>query len=220
LPAFKDLSGQRIGYWTVLHRLPNEGRKVRWLCRCICGTEKPVLANSLIVAQSRSCGCKKGELLRPNLLPEVDRFWGRVEKADGCWLWNGSIHRSGYGLFAPRHHVQEWAHRYAYKITHGEIAPGLFVCHACDNPRCVRPEHLWLGSHQQNVTDMVQKGRAKDWSGLPSRKKGRITPEIVREMRRRWEEERTPFHKLGEEYGISRTQASNIVHGRSWGWVV
>src|SRR5690242_10599760 len=78
----------------------------------------------------------------------------------GCWEWQGSTHASGYGQISicgkPRR-----AHRVSYLIYRGPIEPGLFVLHRCDNRKCVRPDHLFLGTSQDNVTDMEVKGRAR-----------------------------------------------------------
>ncbi len=86
----------------------------------------------------------------------ADVFWSRTKKGqNGCIEWAGCTDRGGYGRVGKR---QEPAHRIAYKLTKGE--PGeLLVCHACDNRRCVNPDHLWLGTHDDNMRDMVEKGR-------------------------------------------------------------
>ncbi len=95
--------------------------------------------------------------------PLEDRFWRYVERTDGCWLWRGTRDRHGYGRFfvtkrgGPR---QVFAHRFSYALHHGSIAAGLAVCHHCDTPECVRPEHLFLATQAENLRDMWAKGRA------------------------------------------------------------
>jgi hypothetical protein len=89
------------------------------------------------------------------------RFWDRVQKTDGCWWWTGFEKNSGYGSFSPKRGQTFAAHRYAWTLTHGAIASGMLVCHSCDTKLCVRPDHLFLGTHTDNMRDMRAKGRAR-----------------------------------------------------------
>lgn len=91
----------------------------------------------------------------PKPKPESERFWSKVLSGDGCWEWTASKDRKGYGKFGPT----KSAHRVSYELERGPIPSGLFVCHHCDNPSCVRPSHLFLGTVQDNVDDMISKGR-------------------------------------------------------------
>ncbi len=86
------------------------------------------------------------------------RFWDKVSKTDGCWLWNGMRTHSGYGRFRIGGKICR-AHRIAWELVYGTIPEGIFVLHKCDNRVCVNPEHLFLGSHNDNMKDMVKKNR-------------------------------------------------------------
>lgn len=88
------------------------------------------------------------------------RFWNKVDKSGDCWIWTSALSGKGYGDFMlnKRHHR---AHRLSYELAHGPIQGGLFVLHRCDNKQCVNPEHLFLGTHRDNMDDLVQKNRAK-----------------------------------------------------------
>lgn len=99
-----------------------------------------------------------------------DRFWQHVERGPGCWIWKGALAKGIYGCFGFRVQGRKYtnaAHRYAYELANGPIVghvPGhpeleVCVCHRCDNVRCVRPDHLFLGTDQDNHDDMVAKGR-------------------------------------------------------------
>lgn len=93
-----------------------------------------------------------------------ERFWSKVHRTHGgCWLWTGAVDDKGYGQFwAGR---TQKAHRQAWILSIGEIPIGLWVCHSCDTPSCVRPEHLWLGTREQNEDDARAKGRLRlRWS--------------------------------------------------------
>ncbi len=95
---------------------------------------------------------------RLSVLEDPRRFWDRVLIGDGCWEWQGNRSESGYGR-VKIDGVRWQAPRLAYKLWHGRLARDLFVCHACDNPPCVRPDHLWLGTQADNLRDAYAKGR-------------------------------------------------------------
>lgn len=93
----------------------------------------------------------------------AQRFWNRVEKTNGCWQWTGSTDTNGYGQLripGPRSsHKKVRTSRYSWVLHYGPIPNGMLVLHTCDNRRCVRPDHLWLGTQADNMADMSNKGR-------------------------------------------------------------
>lgn len=90
----------------------------------------------------------------------VDRFHALVDKSGDCWEWTGNKNMLGYGMiWYDGKNIR--AHRVSYLIFNGDLSDNLFVCHKCDNPSCVNPSHLFLGTSKDNMRDMIKKGRAK-----------------------------------------------------------
>lgn len=96
----------------------------------------------------------------------INRFWKMVDVRgpDECWEWKGCKYTRGYGMYPHN----SYAHRYMWVITYGDIPDGLIVRHSCDNPSCVNPKHLLIGTHKDNTRDMIERGRSK----LRPRQKG------------------------------------------------
>lgn len=136
------------------------------------------------------------------------RFWKKVRKTDDCWEWTGSRSVKGYGNFSINGRFIR-ASRYSYELHFGPIQDGLFVCHRCDNPTCVRPDHLFLGTNSQNIRDCVEKGR--NTSGTQP---FRLTDDQVREIR----SAHGPlgYTKLAAAYGVTRAAIRDVVKRRSY----
>lgn len=113
--------------------------------------------------------------------PAVERFWEKVSivEGDGCWEWKAARYSNGYGAFSwpvVDRRERALAHRASYELTYGTIPPGMLVCHHCDNPPCVRPDHLFLGTNSDNMRDASVKGRTLKGDRHPFR----MRPELVR----------------------------------------
>lgn len=159
-----------------------------------------------------------------------DRFWAKVNK-DGptpthvdylgpCWVWTAATNRGGYGVFGIIRTVNNLAHRVAWQLEHGGIPEGMCVCHHCDNPPCVRPDHMYLGTLIENNEDMARKGRQK----LPPALRGnqistcKLTPNDVMKIR--------ADHAAGvgqgalaTEMGVTQANISQIVRCKTWKYV-
>jgi hypothetical protein len=111
-----------------------------------------------------SCSVRRELKIDP---PMIRRFWDKVEKSDGCWNWKASKNKQGYGRFGIAAGQSVNAHRVSYAIANGPIPIGLFICHVCDNPSCVNPDHLFAGTRQDNIDDMMIKKRSRHFSKQP-----------------------------------------------------
>lgn len=146
-------------------------------------------------------------------------FWKRVAIAgpDECWPWTGHIRSNGYGSVNWKGQ-QTRAHRVAYLLTKGDISPGLYVCHACDNRPCCNPAHLWEGTAKQNHADGMAKGRIIPYpppmrgSAHPFSK---LTEQQALELRA-LHASGIPYSQLALMYGISKQTAWCIGIGRSY----
>lgn len=140
----------------------------------------------------------------------IERFWSKVIKQpDGCWEWTGALKDGRYGAFSHRGRIVR-AHRFAYEIARGSVPERFCVCHQCDNPRCVRPDHLFLGTMAENVRDRDRKGRTA--LGMKT-KSTKLTNEDVREIRR-LKSEGMSDTALADMFGVSRSSIWRIANGR------
>ena len=167
--------------------------------------------------------------------PLGERFWSGVNMSgDGCWPWTRTKNTAGYGMIKSAG-TPRLAHRVAWELTNGPIPKGKQVCHKCDNPICVRPTHLFIGSQSENIRDMDRKGRRPKrpnakmptgddhWRrrnpelGARGERAGgsKLNAEQVTEIRRRYAEGAT-LHQLGDEFGVSFTNIHMVVTRRTW----
>lgn len=159
---------------TSLDGLPRfQGKRIRnkpvkRICE-VCGEEFGATEHNVRVGWgrtcSKSCASKFINHYRYNT-PEalLRRFWSKVTKGDGCWEWHGARFKQGYGILTIGG-KSLLAHRVSVELSTGKPIPeGMLVCHHCDNPPCVRPDHLFVGTDGDNVRDCVQKGRNRNQS--------------------------------------------------------
>jgi hypothetical protein len=187
------------------------------LCECGCGMPAPIATQT-----SRRWKTVKGEPQRfiaghwartRTPKPAVERFWKHVRKSEGCWEWARAM-KDGYGVFGVYGTTVVRAHRYSYELFKGPIPDGLFVCHHCDNRKCVRPDHLFLGTAKDNADDMWRKGRGPVRSGeLASAAK--LTLVQVRAMRTMRHAGAT-LQQIADAFGVSNSHTCRVVNGQKW----
>lgn len=149
----------------------------------------------------------------PRRRPLEDRFWPNVRKTDTCWLWTGSKRSDGYGYIAAGgvRGKNLKAHRVSYELKCGPIPRGMAVCHHCDVPLCVRPEHLFLGTIQENNHDRHRKGRSRGASPQ-NHNRTKLTISQVREIR----SSTLSGPALAKRYGTTKENIWQIRRGNTW----
>lgn len=151
----------------------------------------------------------------------LDRFLRKVHKTTTCWLWTGHRQKetkqgqNNYGRFFYKG-ANCLAHKVSYLLLKGEVLEGLTVRHTCDNPPCVNPEHLQLGTQQQNMQDMVTRGRQGS-SSKTLRVKSLLSGEQATDIRKQCSQG-TPQRILAVKYGVSQSTISHVVTGKRSNW--
>jgi hypothetical protein len=144
---------------------------------------------------------------------EIERFWSKVEKTDGCWLWRGTPLKTGYGQFHLNYKTVR-AHRISLQLHLGrDILPGFDVCHSpgvCHNRLCVNPTHLREGTRSENNADMILDGTITSGTRHPFSK---LTDDSVRYIRANTSESQ---QQLATRFGVSRRLIQQILRGEVW----
>lgn len=146
------------------------------------------------------------------MLPQsfIDGFWEKVKITPGCWEWLASKNQARRGIYNPRGAkklgVSSLAYRVSWIIHYGELPEGSQVLHSCDNPTCVNPQHLFLGTSKDNTLDMLKKGRGG---------KSKLTSVQVISIR----SDERPRRVIAKEYGITLNMVQKIKAKHSWSWL-
>lgn len=137
---------------------------------------------------------------------EQAAFWAKVNRTATCWLWAGT---NRYGTWRKFR-----AHRVAYTLTHGSLPADLMVCHRCDNPACVRPDHLFVGTAFDNMRDMVKKGRHDIHPGEqhPLAKLTRQKVARIRDLHR----QNVSIYRMARMFRVGESTVRRIVRGQAW----
>lgn len=157
--------------------------------------------------------------------PTEQRFWNKVSKysPNGCWLWTAAISANGgYGLFWGFEHRGEVAHRAAWKLINGPIPDGMNLCHNCpggDNPACVNPAHLFLGTQSDNIQDCINKGRWNPHKPLGETNQNHKLIETDIPVIRQLHAQGVTYRELGRRYGVSHHTIGAICRYEMWAWV-
>ena len=158
---------------------------------------------------------EQAEAMNQYTPPEVREqvFWSRVKigPPNSCWEWQGSLTHRGYGRFGNRR--PSFAHRIAYQYAIGTIKPGLCICHHCDNPKCVNPSHLFMGTFGDNNRDRNRKGRYVPYYG-EAVSSAKLTEEKVRQIRQLYPS--LSLSAIAQKFKVGRTAIHEVVTRETW----
>lgn len=208
-------SGQRYGRLTAVKFFDRGTHGHRWKFACECGTSDFICyASKVRLGRTSSCGCIKAEIKsgRPHLVADRIRKNTEVNQKTGCWEWTASKTSSGYGKIFVVGRLRA-AHRVSYELRHGPIQDGMHVLHRCDNPSCINPDHLFLGTDADNAADKVAKGRQPRGSW---HYKAKISEDDVLAILSAKNE--APKN-LAMQFGVSPSTISLIRSGKIWSHV-
>jgi predicted XRE-type DNA-binding protein len=141
---------------------------------------------------------------------DIERFWNKVNitSDDECWNWTASTKTNGYGQFKCNNQTYR-THRFAWMITQGYIPEGLLICHRCDNRLCCNPNHLFVGTHTDNMQDRAIKNRRSKLRRTHSIK---LTDDQIREIRK----SKLKQKDIAKRFDISQGQVSKILNRKRW----
>ncbi|MCP4487836.1 MAG: hypothetical protein GY820_11040 [Gammaproteobacteria bacterium] len=210
---WQDLSGNTYGRLTVISFSHKKARKSYFNCECECGNKIVTRSDMLKSGNTKSCGCYHLDQITKGT--EQDRFWAYVDKSGDCWEWQASKSQRGYGQFSATvggRLRNMRAHRLAYIWSGNDLQDDDILCHTCDNPSCVNPDHLFVGTHQDNMADKVAKERQAKGEDIAV---SILTEAQVHEIRRRFASgESGPT--IADDFGVTKQCVYSIAKRKTW----
>lgn len=224
MSRFSDLTNMKFGRLTVIKpvkiRTVESGYRVQiWEVQCDCGTILNVRSHGNKL-KTLSCGCLQKEIAANrcsslNLITDYKQYiLNNIRlNRNGCWLWTNSMFANGYARTGIQYKIdvhKRRAYRLSYLLFKGEFNKDLVLCHTCDNPRCVNPEHLFVGTTQDNMDDMKQKGRSL--VGEKHHKSKLIESDVVYIRNN----VNVGICELANKFNVSDCTIRDIIKNRSW----
>jgi hypothetical protein len=198
-----DITGKKFGKLTVLEKCNTYTKRKYWKCICDCGKETIKESYPLRNGLVRSCGCLYEEFISNTKIE-----WDVNE--NGCFICTSHIGSKGY----PHYNwdgKESLMSRFIWEQMFGEIPSKMFICHKCDNPACINPEHLFLGTPKSNSEDMVKKNR--QWKPIGDKHHNKkLSSEKVLLI---YKDNRL-LREIASDYGVNMSTIYDIKHGRTW----
>lgn len=143
-----------------------------------------------------------------------NKFWSFVDKKDtnNCWEWKGILYKQGYGRFYHHSTSERKAHRISFIIHFGEILKEVVICHRCNNRKCVNPNHLYSGTHMDNMKDLQNSNILKGENNPASK----LTEDIILKIRNEYKSKKISMYSMANKYDVSQTLISKIICGYVW----
>lgn len=208
--------GSRYGRLIIVKNYIQQKGNINCECLCDCGKTQVIMSASLRNGKTNSCGCLHQERAEGQLVQStessIDRFWSKVDKRspESCWEWTAKANSKGYGTIRVGGKTTI-ASRFSYALVNGPIPEGLIICHKCDNPPCVNPSHLFLGTHLDNCIDKYIKKRNVNVKGEKSG-----MSKITREQADMIRVSKESLRELGKKLGMTYGNVGKIRRGEIW----
>jgi hypothetical protein len=145
---------------------------------------------------------------------DMNRFMDKVDVTEKCWFWKNGKSDSGYGVFHWRSKSIR-AHRFIWISKFGDIPNNMHVLHKCDNRLCVNPDHLFLGTHQDNMIDRNEKGRTAVQRGEKCGT-SKLTEKEVKEIKDHYTKKEMSQYQLAKKYNVHQSVISRAINGKTW----
>ena len=201
--------------------LEYNGRKKSKYCSKKCsGKGRQAVYHDCLICGKKTQKCRHSKYCsrecyyKSQIIPTKQRFWKNVQKTDYCWNWIGSKCDGGYGQLIEKGNKNLKTHRLSWELHYGKIPQKMCVCHKCDNPSCVRPEHLFLGNMKDNVTDMIKKNRGH-WAHGDKHYRAKLSCNDIKTIRDLYNQGKNQS-EIARKFQVTPGWIGKIVKNKYW----